>query len=334
MSSKHNLYDIMNHSYYLTLTRFINASGYKIARSSVRDSLREIDGVFDYSKLPNLLSSFFSDLMVIEIDSQIDNHEDIITPCLLLKTFENRTYIYVVLNIDKEKVLIFRHDKKDYTITAEEFQNLLRGAVIILKEEETYEPSKKILEAYEKEQDDDKAYINSIKLIDDFLSAKDCQKIIDFNEKNNLFQRSRITSGSSGGMVSDYRTSSTVIMDTQNTMPIVSDLKKKIAVILGCNIDKILTINCVRYHESEEFKPHFDALENDRKTTCLLYLNDDFTGGETYFPEVDFGVTAKTGSLLIFNNRDEKNDLIIQSFHQGSPVLEGKKYACNIWIKS
>ena len=203
----------MNHSYYLTLKRFITASGYKIARSSVRDALREIDGVYDYSKLPNLLNSFFSDLMIIEIDSQLDNHEDIITPCLLLKTIENQTSIYVVLNIDKEKILIFKHDKKDYTITAKEFQNLLKGAVIILKEEETYEPSKKILEAYEKEQSEDKAYINSVKLIDDFLSLKECQKIIDFNEKNNLFQRSRITSRDSSGIVSNYRTSSTVIME-------------------------------------------------------------------------------------------------------------------------
>ncbi|SDH03072.1 prolyl hydroxylase family protein [Winogradskyella thalassocola] len=333
MSSKHSLFDLMIHSYYLTLKRFIEASGFKIARSSIRDALKKTDGIFDYSKLPDLLNSFFSDLLIFQIDSEIDNHEDIITPCLLVRTTENQTFIYAVLKIDKEKILIFEHDKKDYTISADEFQNLLKGAIIILKEEATYNPSKKLLEEYKKEQEKDKKYLKSIKIIDDFISEKDCKQIIDFYEENKSFQRSRVAGGS-GTKVSDHRTSSSAMIETQQTIPIVSALKEKIAVLLGCNIDKIESLQCVRYYKFEEFKPHFDALVIKRKLTCLLYLNEGFLGGETYFSEVNFSVTPKVGRLLIFQNLNEDNSVIPQSYHQGSPILNGEKYACNIWIKN
>ena len=324
----------MNHSYYLILSRFINASGFKIARSSVREAIVKTDGIFDLSKLPQLLSYFFSDLLVIQVDSQMDNFETIITPCFLVKTEANQTRIYVVLNVDTDNVLIFDHDKKDYTITIDEFKKLLKGASIILKEEEDYTPSKELLEAYYKEQEDDKAYKESIQVIDDFISIKECKNIIDFYEENNLFNRSRVAGRNSKTKISGYRTSSSAMMETHQTVPIVSDLKEKIAIHLGCEINKIESLQCVRYYKSEGYKPHFDAFVKKRKLTCLLYLNEGFLGGETYFPEIDFGVSPKLGRLLIFKNLHENNSVISQSYHQGSPLRDGEKYACNIWIES
>jgi hypothetical protein len=322
----------MNHPYYSTLTRFIDASGFKVSRSSVREALKKIEGVLDLSKLHKLLSVFFSDLLVIQIDSQIDNHKYIITPCFLLQTKGNQFFIYVVLKIDEEKVLIYEQDKKDYTISTDEFHTLLRGSIIILKEEETYNPSEKILKEYNEEQEEDKEYIKNTKVIDNFISEKECEKIIAFCEDENLFQRSRI--GIDSGRVSDNRTSSSAFIEKHESSLIISGLKEKIAVFLGCNIHKIESLQVVRYYKSEGYKPHFDAFIIKRKLTCLLYLNEGFLGGETYFPEVGFGVSPKTGRLLIFQNLDENDKVITQSFHQGSPILDGVKYACNIWIES
>ncbi|MGB3608192.1 MAG: 2OG-Fe(II) oxygenase [Psychroserpens sp.] len=300
----------------------------------MRKALEEINGVFDFTKLPELLSVFFSDLLVIQIDSEIDIHEGIITPCLLIKNQDHQTHMYVVLNIEKENVLIFDEHKKDYSISIEKFQHLLNGSTAILKENESYHPSKKLLEAYHKEQEDDKTYLENIKVIDDFLSKKECEDIVKFYEDHNLFQRSRVAGNSSTSKLSDYRTSSSAMMEMGQTMSFVNDLKQKIVSLLGCEINDIVSLQCVRYYESEGFKPHFDSYVKKRRLTCLLYLNEGFLGGETYFPEIHFGVTPKTGRLLVFQNLDKYDTIITQSFHQGSPVIKGKKYACNIWIEN
>ena len=333
MSSKPTLNTLINHPYYLALTKFIAVSGFQISRTSVRTALKEVEGTLDLSKLHKLLSSFFSDLLVIQIDSQIDNHDYLITPCFLLKTEGNEFFIYVVKKIEQDKVLIFEQDKKDYTISIDEFYHLLRGSILIFKEEETYNPTKKILEEYTKEQKEDKEYINNIQVIDNFISKKECEKIIAFCEDGNLFQRSRI--GGKSNKVSDKRTSSSAFIEKNQNTPIILALKEKIAILLGCEINKIEKIQAVRYYKSEAYKAHFDAaIDLKRKSTCLLYLNDGFLGGETYFPEISFGVTPQAGRLLVFENLNEKDQIISQSFHQGSSILNGVKYACNIWIEN
>ncbi|MGJ8745460.1 2OG-Fe(II) oxygenase [Polaribacter sp.] len=333
MSTKSTLNSLINHPYYLTVKRFIDASGFKISRSSVRESIKKIEGTLDLSKLHGLLSEFFSDLIVFQINSEIDNLDYIITPCFLLHTKENEFFIYVVIKIEEDKVLIFEQDKKDFTISTEEFQNLLKGSIIILKEEETYKPTENILKKYNEEQKQDKEYINSVTVLDDFLSKEECEKIITFCEEDVLFRRSKVGFGVNNRQ-SNSRTSSSAFMEKNESSIIISDLKEKIATFLGCNLSKIEGLQTVRYYKSEGFKAHYDVDDNlKRKLTCLLYLNDGFSGGNTYFPEIDFIVTPKVGRLLIFQNLDEDNKIIPQSFHQGSSILNGVKYACNIWIK-
>ena len=332
MSSKPSLLELLNHPCYLTLNKFIEASKFKIARSSVRDAIKKIKGEFDLAKLHEVLTSFFSDLMVIQIDSYVDNLEHILTPCFLIRAQENQFTIYVVLKIEDEKVTIFEDEKKEHAITTNEFQELLKGCILILKEEETYSPTENILKAYNIEQEEDKAYKESIKVIDNFLSQKDCEKIISYCEESSLFKRSKI-GGSYGVKVSDYRTSSSAVIEMNEDTSIIPNLREKIASFLGCPIHKIEKLQTVRYYKTETYKAHFDSHKNNRQLTCLLYLNEGFMGGETYFPEIDFGVSPKVGRLLVFNNL-QNGEVISQSLHQGSAVLEGLKYACNIWIRS
>lgn len=77
-----------------------------------------------------------------------------------------------------------------------------------------------------------------------------------------------------------------------------------------------------RYGPGQEFKPHFDGgyqrLNGDRSEfTFLIYLNDDFVGGETKFFDPDLLVKPKTGNLLVFYHHQA---------HSGEPVLSGVKY--------
>jgi predicted 2-oxoglutarate/Fe(II)-dependent dioxygenase YbiX len=75
-----------------------------------------------------------------------------------------------------------------------------------------------------------------------------------------------------------------------------------------------------RYHPGQQFAGHVDApfrRENGEKSllTLLLYLNDDFDGGETTFG--DLAIRPERGMALLFRH---------ELFHAGQPLRRGTKY--------
>lgn len=81
------------------------------------------------------------------------------------------------------------------------------------------------------------------------------------------------------------------------------------------------------YEDGQTFKPHYDGNYevNDwhsSQLTLLIYLSEDFEGGETKFFNQTrhmptFNIQPKIGQILIFEHRQ---------LHSGAPVLSGKKY--------
>jgi len=67
----------------------------------------------------------------------------------------------------------------------------------------------------------------------------------------------------------------------------------------------------------------------------LAYLNDDFEGGGTYFPDLNYMVHPKKRRVVIFNNLDEEgNTLKKAAWHGGLPITTGRKYAINMWVRN
>jgi len=87
-----------------------------------------------------------------------------------------------------------------------------------------------------------------------------------------------------------------------------------------------------RYEAGQQFKRHKDGsvtneLGQASKLSYLVYLNDDFTGGETMFRhyegkgeerrKLETVVSPSTGSALLFRH---------ERWHEGTPVTDGLKY--------
>ncbi len=75
-----------------------------------------------------------------------------------------------------------------------------------------------------------------------------------------------------------------------------------------------------KYESKQRFKRHIDGRfqrneQEESRITFMIYLNDDFTGGETAFDDVV--IQPKTGTALCF---------IHEQKHEGCPVVEGTKY--------
>lgn len=105
-------------------------------------------------------------------------------------------------------------------------------------------------------------------------------------------------------------------------------------------------VQVVRYGVKGKYDPHFDGtecgddvgikcFENQRLATVLIYLNDDFEGGHTRFPNLGISITPKKGSAVFFWVADQSNKLVYQeTLHGGDPVLSGEKWIATQWIRA
>ena len=71
-----------------------------------------------------------------------------------------------------------------------------------------------------------------------------------------------------------------------------------------------------------------------RKYTVLIYLNDDYEGGETHFKILDTKIKGNTGDIVFFKNMlKDSQQSDPNSIHSGTPIKSGEKWLLNLWIR-
>lgn len=93
------------------------------------------------------------------------------------------------------------------------------------------------------------------------------------------------------------------------------------------------TAQLVRWHAGIELTPHADNLEPDgrpnstphRCFSSLMYLNDDYDGGETYFPGYGVRLRPETGTLILFGAGPE-------FVHGVTQITRGLRYTYAGWF--
>jgi alkylated DNA repair dioxygenase AlkB len=80
-----------------------------------------------------------------------------------------------------------------------------------------------------------------------------------------------------------------------------------------------------KYFPPAQMGPHIDCEEDDDEArltaSIVLYLNDDYVGGDLAFPEQDIKIKPEAGSLVIFPS-------VKPYFHASTPLVSGNKYMC------
>jgi len=83
----------------------------------------------------------------------------------------------------------------------------------------------------------------------------------------------------------------------------------------------------LRYCNNQEYKCHYDGTTGTgRVISAILYLNDDYEGGEIEFVNFNLKIKPKPGMLILFPSN-------YAYAHIAHPVTSGKKYAIVTWIK-
>ena len=71
-----------------------------------------------------------------------------------------------------------------------------------------------------------------------------------------------------------------------------------------------------------------------RQLTALIWLNGDFEGGETHFPDIDITVRGGIGDMLVFRNITGDGEPDSRMLHAGLPATNGVKWLASRWIRT
>ena len=97
-------------------------------------------------------------------------------------------------------------------------------------------------------------------------------------------------------------------------------------------------LNILKYAPGQQYKPHHDGTGSDnvskRHYTALVWLNDQFEGGETDFPLIKVRIRGAIGDMLVFRNLRDDGQFDQRMIHAGLPVTEGVKWMASRWIRT
>ena len=118
---------------------------------------------------------------------------------------------------------------------------------------------------------------------------------------------------------------------------VVQAINRCIAAASGTKAGWGEPLNILKYTPGQQYKPHHDGTGSDnvsvRNLTALIWLNDEFEGGETDFPKINVRVRGQVGDMLVFRNVRENGAFDERMIHAGLPVTQGVKWMASRWIR-
>ncbi|AFM04738.1 Poxvirus C4/C10 protein [Bernardetia litoralis DSM 6794] len=161
-----------------------------------------------------------------------------------------------------------------------------------------------------------------ITIIEEFWTPEKCDKFIS-NSENIGYEPAMVQTENGQKIVESVRNNQRILFKDLTLAESIWNNAKEFANLKLGNSNAIGLNEMFRfykYEKNQEFKKHRDQsyIRNELESsfyTLMIYLNDNFEGGETTFG--DLKISPKKGSCLIFFHDLE---------HEGSKLISGKKY--------
>jgi prolyl 4-hydroxylase len=184
-----------------------------------------------------------------------------------------------------------------------------------------------------------------IRVIENFVTPAVCKWLIA--QARERLARATIYDKATGGTTEDgRRTNSQCDLDVEVGGVMTFVIRARMSAITGRKDAAMEVPKVLHYRPGETFAEHYDYLNPDepafarelevrgqRTDTFLIYLNDDFSGGETCFPELDISHVGATGDALLFTNVDTGGKPDERTKHAGLPPVTGEKWLFSQWIR-
>lgn len=176
---------------------------------------------------------------------------------------------------------------------------------------------------YENVIEDTDSLIKKIEELDEFVTEKSgISKWADWNayQSDYAFGKQKMIRTELFDLKNDVDKESEKIYKTlYNAIYLVS--KDYESMHLGLDIGILCPMSISKYFVGSMMGPHVDCHDDDKGKTIsvVLYLNDDYTGGELNFKDQSIKIKPTAGSIAVFPSRSPY-------FHESLPILTGEKY--------
>ena len=124
-------------------------------------------------------------------------------------------------------------------------------------------------------------------------------------------------------------------------------VQARMAAAVGAPMTMLEPFAVLNYAPGEEYGAHVDYLDPElpayaaelaqrgqRVATCLIYLNDDYDGGETAFPQLGLSFKGRTGDALVFFNADASGRPDTRTVHEGRTPTSGEKWLLSQFFRN
>jgi len=172
----------------------------------------------------------------------------------------------------------------------------------------------------------------------ELFSPAECKYLVDV--AGPLLRPSVVVDPRTGRQVANpVRTSSAAGFPFTDENPAIHALNRRLAAASGTDVRSGEPLQVLHYAPGEQYHEHSDALpgvppHQQRVLTFLVYLNEDFDGGETSFPALGIKVRGRTGDGLLFRNAAADGQPDPRAIHAGLPVTRGVKHLASRWIRA
>ena len=124
-------------------------------------------------------------------------------------------------------------------------------------------------------------------------------------------------------------------------------VQARMAAVVGAPLQMLEAFAVLNYAPNEEYGEHVDYLDpaipayaaelaqrGQRVATGLLYLNDDYEGGETAFPKLGISFKGGKGDALVFFNADGAGRPDPRTVHAGRTPTSGQKWLLSQFFRN
>lgn len=172
-------------------------------------------------------------------------------------------------------------------------------------------------------------------IFDEAISRDQCNELIEWFENKAVFNRSVVIKNGETAE-DDVRTSDSISFPfmSYDLPDFVTAINKTVwnhiidyGTEMGVGVYGVENPSIQRYRPGQYYKVHSDyGNSNNRVFSVLLYLNDVYEGGQTYFPYQDFSIEPRAGRLALFPSN-------YMWPHEAKPPINSTKYAAAYWVK-
>lgn len=178
-----------------------------------------------------------------------------------------------------------------------------------------------------------------------FMAESECAWVIQRGRRD--LARAKVYRGSSAPATVDTRTNSEAAFTIFNADLALSLIRERMSAAAHAPFVCFEIAKLLHYAPGQQFALHGDFIQpstpelmreiemrGQRAATLLVYLNDDYEGGETDFPRLRLRFKGRRGDALLFSNTDPSGAPDYDAVHAGLPPTSGEKWLLSQWIRT